>query len=142
VTGLQQSDRDELQLLYQVTTTDIAYFKTQQWAVTYYCLLVDAALVGIAQLLHPNLGSPERILLSALAILAAVSALVILKKLEYALSVRHKRLGQIRDLFGTIFRGAWEAGEKREEYIHSLYILYGGVVLTTLITLWLVASRL
>ena len=142
MTALQQSDRDELQMLYQVTTADLAYFKSQQWSVTYYCLLVDAALVGVAQLLKPDMNTFERLILSVLALLAACSAAIILRKLEYAISVRHKRLEKIRAVFGTAFSGAWAAGEKRAEYVHSLYILYGGVAITTLITLWLVACRL
>jgi hypothetical protein len=142
VSETQRPVDDELQLLYQVSTADLAYFKTQQWAVTYYCLLVDAALVGVAQLLHQGLSSLERLVLGTLAFLAALSALVILTKLETSIDVRHKRLEAIRKRFSADFMEAWRAGGKREEYIHSIYILYGGVILTTLLTLWLVACRI
>jgi hypothetical protein len=142
MTALPQTDLDELKLLYQVTAADLAYFKTQQWAVTYYCLLVDAALVGVAQLLHSDFSCAERLVLGVLAFLAAGAALIILRKLEYAITVRHRRLERIRARFGSAFLEAWTAGEKREEYIHSLYILYGGIGLTTALSLWLIAVRL
>ena len=142
MTALQPSEHDELQLLYQVTTADLAYFKTQQWAVTYYSLLVDGALVAIAQLLSANLREIERFALGTLALLAALAAVIILSKLEKSISVRHSRLKVIRESFGAAFQRAWAAEDKGEEIVHAIYILYGGVVLTTLLTLWLIACRL
>ena len=142
MTTPQQSDREELHLLYQVATTDLAYFKTQQWAVTYYSLLVDAALVGVAQLLRPNLSELERFSLCGLAFLGALAAIIILSKLEKSISVRRSRLDAAREQFGSAFQRAWSAEHKGDEYVHSIYILYGGVVLTSLLTMWLIACRL
>lgn len=140
--GQQQPDRSELQMLYQVTVSDLAYFKTQQWAVTYYSLLVDAALVGVAQLLRPELGSIERLVLSGLALFAALAAVIVLSRLEKSISVRRSRLDAVRSELGNVFQRAWAAEHKGEEYIHAIYILYGGVVITGLLTMWLIVCRM
>lgn len=129
-------------MLYQVTASDLAYFKTQQWAVTYYSLLVDAALVGVAQLLQPELHAIERLVLGGLAVFVALAALIVLSKLEKSISVRRSRLDAVRRELSSSFQRAWAAEHKGEEYIHAIYILYGGVVITSLLTTWLIACRL
>ena len=60
-------DRDELRLLYEVTVSDLTYFKTQQWSVANYCMLSYAALVGVATLLRADLRLSERIALVTLS---------------------------------------------------------------------------
>lgn len=40
---LSDADREELRLLYQVTVSDIAFFKQQQWSISNYALTVEAA---------------------------------------------------------------------------------------------------
>ncbi len=142
MTTQQQSDNEELRLLFQVTTADLAYFKTQQWAITYYSFLVDAALIGVAQLLRPTISGLERFALACLALLGALAAMVILAKLEKSISVRRSRLDEARSHFGSAFQRAWAAEHKGDEYVHSIYVLYGGVVLTSLLTMWLLACRL
>jgi len=44
-------DREELRLLYQVTAADLAYFKSQQWSVTNYTLLLLAGVLGVADMI-------------------------------------------------------------------------------------------
>jgi len=137
----QHSDSEELRLLYQVTTTDLAYFKTQQWSVTYYCLLIDAGLVGIGGILKP-LTALDRLVLGVLTFLAALAALVVLAKLEKSISVRESRLEALRESLGSAFERAWRAEDKGREYIHAIQILFVGVIVTSLLTLWLVGMRL
>jgi hypothetical protein len=142
MTELRDKDQDELHLLYQVTTADLAYFKSQQWSVTYYCFLVDAGLIGVAQLLDSASRASSRFFLIGLALAALVSALVVLFKLENSISVRHARLRAIRASFGRAFTDAWSAQRRGQEYVHSIYILYGGVLVTTSVAIWLVGWEL
>jgi hypothetical protein len=136
------SDSEELRLLYQVTIADLPYFKTQQWSVTYYCLLIDGGLIGAAQLLKPGPMLWDKILLSALVLLAAGAALTVLSKLQASIDVRRERLEVLRETFGVAFRRAWSSASKKSERVHSIYLLFGGVILTALLSLWLIDFRL
>jgi hypothetical protein len=46
------SSGDEWRVYYQNATTDIRFFKEQQWKVAYYVLLLNAALVAASHKLH------------------------------------------------------------------------------------------
>ena len=83
---------EELRLLYQVSTSDISYFKTQQWSVTNYTLLVLAALVAAAQILKPSPSCTDRCLLTVLAGVAAIGAAGLLFNLELSIRKRRDRL--------------------------------------------------
>jgi hypothetical protein len=134
-------DAEEIRLLYQVTTADLSYFKAQQWSVTYYSFLIDAGLVGVAQLLLP-LRLLDKSILSALVILAMGAALFVLSKLQRSISVRQSRLEAVRREFGTAFARVWSAEYKQPERVHSIYLLCGGILLTGLLSLWLINLRL
>jgi hypothetical protein len=139
---LDPTEQEELRMLYEITITDLSYFKTQQWNVTYYALLVQAAFVGVAQILGSTIGTEERIALCALAALAAISALIVIGKLEKSISVRDARLAAARGTFTAAFQRAWAAETKPEPAIANVLLLRGGIVVTTALTLWLVAYRL
>ena len=135
-------EQEELRLLYAVTTQDLSYFKTQQWSVTYYALLIDAGLVGVAQLLSANRTILDRIALVVLTFGAAAAAMLVLYKLQASITVRQSRLESLRAAFTETFRRVWSAQHKPPEYIHSVYLLYGGIALTAILTAWLVGMRL
>jgi hypothetical protein len=139
---LDPTEEEELRMLYQITISDLSYFKTQQWNVTYYALLVQAAFVGVAQLLGESFSPAERIALCVLAAIAALAALIVIGKLEKSISVRDSRLDAVRSTFSAAFQKAWAAQTKPEPAIANVFLLRGGVVLTTLLTLWLLAYRL
>jgi hypothetical protein len=141
VTSKLSNDAEELRLLYEITTSDLSYFKAQQWSVTYYCFLIDAALIGVAQLVLP-LRVADKVVLSSLVLVATISALVILWKLENSILIRLARLEAVRSGFGAAFGRAWSAEPKRPERVHSVYLLRGGVILTGALSLWLVNLRL
>lgn len=46
----QDKENAELRLLYQISTEDIKYAKSRQWATTYYVLLTFAAIIGFYSL--------------------------------------------------------------------------------------------
>src|SRR5688572_13586502 len=124
-------------MLYQITVSDLSYFKTQQWNVTYYALLIEAAVVGFAKVLSPPLTMLDRCLLAFLSVAAAVAALFVLSKLQRSISVRQSRLDAVRRSLGEAFQRAWSAQYKEDHPIQSVYLLRGGIVVTTLLTLWL-----
>jgi hypothetical protein len=80
----RSSDREaaEFRLLYQVTRDDIRYVKRQQWATTYYVLLLIAAIVAFHDaLFHPT--AMEKFILVMLAfliVIAGTSYLIIFQK--------------------------------------------------------------
>lgn len=135
-------NQEELRMLYQVTVSDLSYFKSQQWSVTNYALLIFAGLVGIAHLIKPLPAPCERWFLAALAIAAMVVALVILAKLQKSISVRQSRLVVARDNFSSSFKQAWAAEAKGPEYVHSIYFLYATVFIGGVLAVWLVGFRL
>lgn len=61
-----EQDREELLVLYQVTVSDLAYFKSNEWSVTNYALLLMAGTAGVRQLLGPSIEMLERVVLSIL----------------------------------------------------------------------------
>lgn len=128
---------EELMLLYEVTVGDLAYFKSQQWAVANYALLLQAALVGHHQLLDGPSGL-ERLVLVLLAASIAVAALVVLHKLQRSLRLRHARLEATRRSFSAAFNEAWEAELKGQELVHSVWFLRIAVVVGPVIACWLV----
>jgi hypothetical protein len=140
MTESNSHDGEELRLLYDVTISDLSYFKMQQWAVTNYGLLIDGGLIGIAQLIKP-LDKCDRWVLAALACFGAAAALVVLGKLQRSIDIRRKRLSNIRSKFGEAFMAAWSAGKKDDEYMDVGRLLIGAVVLTALLTVWLLWCR-
>ena len=136
-----ETEGEELRLLYQVTTSDLAYFKTQQWSLTYYCLLIDAGLIGIAQFLK-TLCPPDRAVLCVLVMAATTAVLVVLHKLQRSIEVRQSRLEAVRESFGPRFKRAWSAEHKDEEFVHSVWLLRSGIVITGILAVWLISSRL
>jgi hypothetical protein len=135
---LKQLSHEELRLLYQVTVNDLAYFKTQQWSVTNYALLVLAGLVAAAQILRPNIAPLERVGLTCLAVLSAFGTLVVLAKLRRSISVRQARLDALRDSFSGTFNLKWAAEVKGREYLHAHYFLFAAVPLATALVSWLI----
>ena len=137
-----QSSREELQLLYQVTVSDLAYFKTQQWSVTNYALALIAGLIGVTQFLKPAPSSYDRFVLVSLALAVSVVVLIVLSKLQKSIKVRQSRLDATRAKFSSTFREAWAAETKGQEYFHAIHFLYSAVVIGAVLSVWLIGFRL
>ena len=60
----------DFRMRFQVILDDIKYIKSRQWSVTYYLLLLFAAIIGFSSLL--NHGCLERSTLLTIAILVAL----------------------------------------------------------------------
>jgi hypothetical protein len=136
------STKEELHLLYEVTVSDLSYFKMQQWSVTNYSFALLAGLIGVAQFLKPDLRCADRSFLVILAVAASVVAVVVLAKLQTSITVRQARLEHVRGKFSASFQQSWAAETKGQEYIHSIYFLYAAVVVAGVLAIWLIGFRL
>ncbi|MEQ1598482.1 MAG: hypothetical protein ABL880_03855 [Methylotenera sp.] len=136
-----ESTDEELRMLYQVTVSDLAYFKTQQWSVTNYAFALIAGIIGVSQFIKP-LGVCDRIVLVVLAIIVIISSVVMLFKLQRSIKVRQSRLAAARGSFSESFQQVWAAETKGQEYLHSIYFLYGALVIGASLAVWLIGFRL
>jgi len=134
-------DREELKLLYEVSVTDLAFFKQQQWVATNYGVALYVALVAIAsQLLRKPLATSYQILLSLLALAVLVGALGVLCQLQRSIELRRGRLEKVREHFGTAFHAARAVMPKREDTL--LRLLVAVLVAGFAVTCWLVTFEI
>jgi hypothetical protein len=106
---------DELRLLYASCVSEIASFKQQQWTVTNYGLLLDAAIVAIPKLVT----APPRALLLVLyvcTVAVVVAGWYVIGTLNRAIKVRRRRLNFVRRTFTQQFNTAWRAEEPQETF--------------------------
>jgi len=107
--GSDMNKDEELRLLYQVTVSDLASYKRQQWQVTNYGLLLYAAIISIQKLLG-NIFPWEVFALIIAAIAICASSSLILIKLDKSIKGLRRGLTELRRHFTNEFRIAWEAG--------------------------------
>tara|TARA_R110002094_G_scaffold112491_11_gene109063 strand:- start:1155 stop:1568 length:414 start_codon:yes stop_codon:yes gene_type:complete len=133
------SDREhqELTMLYQVTVSDLSYFKTQQWAVATYAFLLYAGLVGAGEFVSKSITCYERTFMSFLCIAVLAAACTVIFKLQDSIAVRQARLEETKKHFGQPFHDAWKAKEKGKEYIRSVWFLYSAVVFGAIVVLYM-----
>lgn len=136
---LTEADRTELQLLYNVSVSDIAAFKQQQWSVTNYALVIQAALVAVGQLLKEPLGSWERWLLVVLIGVTACVGGSVLFRLHRSIEERRERLRRIRVHFGKPFNDAWSVCKQPDQVY--IFLAFAQVI-AALIASWLVVTVL
>ncbi|WP_372016452.1 hypothetical protein [Pseudoxanthomonas sp. 10H] len=134
----QLSSREEMMLLYQITVSDLTYFKTQQWSLTNYVFLLLAGLVGVDQLIGPSVTRPERALIVFLALSVATAGVIVLSKLQRSIEVRQARLGAARESLSPAFIAAWSAEAKGREYLHSVWFLRAAIIAGAAIVCWVV----
>jgi hypothetical protein len=131
-------NREELMMLYQITVSDLTYFKSQQWSLTNYVFLLLAGLTGISQLLGQEATMLEKIFLIVLACAVGLGGVMLLSKLQDSIRVRQARLDSAREAFSPEFTKAWAAEVKGPEYIHSIWFLRAAIAIGTVIVCWLV----
>ncbi len=104
------SNQAELLMLYEASGRDTWETKRQQWMVTYYGLLLHAALVGyVALRTEPEpspveLASVEKLLIVILASFMAVSGFWYLTTSQISLVKFRRRAARIRTYLGEAFR--------------------------------------
>jgi glucan phosphoethanolaminetransferase (alkaline phosphatase superfamily) len=136
---LSGPDREELRLLYQVTVSDIAFFKQQQWSISNYALTVEAALLFIAyQMLAFPLTVCQAWLLVVLSWAVAAAALMAIERLQSSIVGRRQRLANVRAQFGRAFQDAWRIPEE-PDFIRWLLVFV--LLLSSSLATWLILVR-
>jgi hypothetical protein len=136
------STHEELRLLYQVSVTDLEFFKRQQWSVTNYALLLYAAIIGVARMLDGDVSRLEKLVLCSVATGVAILASYILWVLNNSIDVRKARLASIRKNFSAAFHNAWSAREKEEEALSIYRSLLAIVIIGMTAVWWLVYFKI
>ena len=136
-----ESSHDSQMMLYQITVGDLAYFKSQQWALTNHSFLLFAAILGVHQLLSKSIAQWEIYGLALLAITVLVAAIILLNKLQDSIVVRQARLDAAREKLGFGFYTVWAAKGKSPEYIHAIYILRGAIIVGGTVVCWLLLRQ-
>src|SRR5204862_3341833 len=92
---LNERDREELRLLYNVSASDIASFKQQQWSVTSHALALHAAFLFVAyQLLASPLVMSQLWLLIVLTWAGGIAGLAMVPGLQGSILGRGTRLAR------------------------------------------------
>lgn len=85
----------DFRMRYQITINDIKYIKTRQWAVTYYLLLLYAAIIGFSEIIKPDQGILpcwQRVVLYLTIVGIAVFGIFLLNNFEKTLARYRKGL--------------------------------------------------
>ena len=136
---LTEPDREELRLLYNVSVTDIAFFKQQQWAVTNHALVLHGALLFIAyRVLAVLLVTWQLWLLIVLTWAVCIAGLGMVDRLQGSIHGRRTRLQRVRDHFGKPFNDAW-AIQKPKDDVHQL--LFAIILLSSSVVTWLLLIK-
>ncbi len=135
---ITDAERQELLALYQVSTQDLAFFKSQQWALTNYALVSLAAIVAAAQFDAVTYAPCIRLLLCVAAVLIAVVAIALLWRLHGSIVERRARLRRVYARLTETFRDA--RGTKQSVSPWEMMLpLWGLISGGTVLTCWLVA---
>jgi NhaP-type Na+/H+ or K+/H+ antiporter len=133
---------EELRLLYQVSTQDLAFFKKQQWSVTNYVLLLYGALIYVSQKDALQVASLfERFVLCLLATALSVVGILLVYKLEKSIKARRDRLKNIRCTFTESFCLAWNSKHKAPDSAAIAYLLYTVMGLGAVFLWWFVFAK-
>jgi hypothetical protein len=135
----------ELLELQKILCSDIQFFKTQQWQVTYYCFLLYGGLVGTSRLIGPAMTPCER---GALVIIGAAvlsAGIYVLREFEEALRLRGELLPAARKLFTQRALAAYGKGgdpnhalRPAEAKVSLLGVFVASHALAFVVFLWLV----
>ena len=137
---LTGEERTELLALYQVTTQDLAFFKSQQWAITNYALVALAAIAGVTQLeRHPPLTCDVRVLLCIAAAVVGGAAAGFLAMLHGSIAERRNRLERVYARLSPAFNEA-RGNKSRVSAWAMLAPLLLVILVGSLLVCWVVLS--
>jgi len=136
VPTLKDEERDELLSLYQVTTQDLAFFKSQQWTLTNYGLAALAILVGVPSYASTALSWNAKLCLGAALILVGILTIFVLTRLHFSIVERRERLERIYSKMSPAFQDA-RGSKPRVGALEMLLVLIIFVVLGLGLSLWL-----
>jgi hypothetical protein len=104
-------EQSELLALYQVTTQDLAFFKSQQWTLVNYGLLALAAVAAIPQITGLSPNQCVRWALCGVEVLVTFITAWLVWRLHGSIHERRKRLKRVYDRLSDEFRRA--RGDKK-----------------------------
>lgn len=131
--------QEELRLLYQVSTADIAFFKQQQWSAANYVLAIYAAMLFIAyQLLDKPLATWQQWVLVVLTWSATVGGVFVVGRLQNSILGRRTRLDRVREHFGKAFMDAWTIPKPPDD---NHWLLFAVMSVGAAVVTWLVLVR-
>lgn len=119
---MSEEERDDLHALYQACVTDLSFFKAQQWSITNYTLIAYGALFAATEVIRNN-ECWIKVAFAILAISVGISDTFLILSLRKAIMVRQARLAIIREKLTPIFREAWGAMEKGDEFVNPVLVL-------------------
>jgi hypothetical protein len=136
---LTDRDHEELLLLYSSCVSELSAFKQQQWSVTNYTLLVNAALVAVGQIVGDALRAGERFMLLFLALLSLGLGLRVLCLLQHSIVARRERQTKVRAFFGVPFKDSRAVPKEADPvfYILGTAQTIGAFLAGWLIVVWL-----
>jgi hypothetical protein len=140
-TGISDHAREDLRVLYQVTSQDLAFFKQQQWSTTNYALLLQASMVGVLQLTGATTTEWERIAACILATGVGAVGVALVATLERSITARRHRLSKVRAQLSPEFRDAWETPAKTPDSPITALVLGSAIVLGVVVVWWVVWLR-
>lgn len=132
---MYDQEHEELIMLHQISSNDLAFFKRQQWAVTNYAILIYAALLTINQQLISNVTVWHRLVFIILTVATAISALLIIRELQEAIACRQKRLDKIIEKFSDTFQDV--RGICQTRYNHVPHLLSMVIIVGLVASIWL-----
>jgi hypothetical protein len=101
---LDEAERTEILALYQVTTQDLVFFKSQQWTLLNYGLVALAAVAAVPQITGLNPTAIGRWVLMAAAALVTVATAWLLWRLHGSIEERRARLQRVYTRLSDEFR--------------------------------------
>tara|TARA_R110001599_G_scaffold8651_24_gene42350 strand:+ start:12598 stop:13056 length:459 start_codon:yes stop_codon:yes gene_type:complete len=141
------SEKNEgLLVLYSVSVSEIAQFKSQQWHTINYALLLFAAVIAIASNVS-EMECPEVLGLYLLTTAVLLASLYVIRTLFGSIEVRRKRLTHIRTRMSPDFMDCWRYGESEEEVLDNpdekiklSWLFYSVLILAAIATFWLLTK--
>lgn len=131
--------KEEILLLYNVTITDIVFFKTQQLMVTNYVVLINSALLAIAYTLLKSLTILQVSILITLTWISCIAGIIFIILLQFSIDGRRIRLKNCRETFGKKFNDAWNINKKKE----SIFLFFGLIMmLSACVVTWLILDKI
>jgi len=88
----EESTFADFRMRYSVCVEDIRYVKSRQWSVTYYLILLFAAIIGFAAAQGSDLRIALRILLSIMGLIVALTGTCFLCQFQKDLAKYRRRL--------------------------------------------------
>ena len=140
---------DELQLLYTALISDIQFYKSQQWSVTNYTVLIYAALIGISQILEPYRIYSLNILLVLVGFLVMVVGIKLICQLDKDYKASRSVKKKVMKKFSCTFKDYikmidknWDSEESEEKNLSTQFInlLLKGVIIVGAFVVYLIIS--